>query len=147
MFINTASMYLGILDWLIEWLTTFLTWLIQWAIDILVLVFAEMFYSIGAMLMRFADLVQLMFKRLAGLGEYWVMGENGQTSQKTGDILLDLITNKSVLQVFLALSLIAVVMVIAGSIIQIVRTEYTTEGSRNSKAGVMGQALKSLMMF
>lgn len=147
MFINTASMYLGILDWLIEWLTTFLTWLIQWAIDILVTVFAELFYSIGAMLMRFADLVQLMFKRLAGLGTYWTVGSDGKTAEKTGDILLDLVTNKAVLQVFLALSLIAVVMVVAGSIIQVVRTEYTTEGSRNSKAGIMGQALKSLMLF
>ena len=63
------------------------------------------------------------------------------------DPLVTLFTNKNVTQVLLTLSLVSVVMVIVAAIIKIIQSEFSTEGSKNSKAGIFGQALKCLVLF
>ena len=66
---------------------------------------------------------------------------------KGADPLLSIITDKSMLQVLLALTLVAVAMVIVATIIQVLRTEFSTEGSKNTKGQVFGQAIKAVIMF
>ena len=56
-------------------------------------------------------------------------------------------SSEVVLQVLLALSIVAVAMVIIATIIQIIRTEFSTEGSKNTKGQIFGKALRALMMF
>ena len=140
------SLNLGLIDsalnWLIGALTSLFQWLINFAIDLIVLIFAEVLYSIGLTLLSLVDFFQAFFNALCGLGTYYDSGVAVQ-----GDPILALITNKAVLQVFLALTIVAAIMLILTTIIAMVRTEFTTEGAKNTKGNIIGSALKSLAMF
>ena len=142
-----ASMSLGILDFLIEWLTTFLIWLVGWVFDLIFLLFADLFFSVGTCLLEIVDMVQLIFRKFCGMDTYWI--SNGSTSVKYEgvDPLMALMTNDDVVQILITLTLVSVVMVIVAAIIKIIQTEFSTEGSKNSKGAIFGQALKSLMLF
>ena len=138
-----ASMSLGIFDFLIEWLTQFLIWIIGWVFDLINALLADLFYSIGTSFLTIVDMLQNVFKKLCGMDVYWV----GNKRVEGLDPLLQLFTNGTVMQVLIALTLVAVVMVIVAAVVQIIRVEFTTEGSKNSKGAIFGQALKSLLMF
>ncbi len=140
------SLNLGIIDsalnWLIGALTTLFQWLVNFTIDLVIKILADILYSIGLTLLSLVDFFQAFFNALCGLGTYY---DNGVAMQ--GDPILALITNKAVLQVFLALTIVAVIMLILTTIIAMVRTEFTTEGAKNTKGNIIGSALKSLAMF
>lgn len=140
------SLNLGIIDsalnWLIGALTTLFQWIINFAIDLIVLIFAEILYAIGLTLLSLVDFFQAFFNALCGLGTHYYNG-----IAYNDDPILRLITNKAVLQVFLALTIVAVIMLILTTIIAMIRTEYTTEGAKNTKGNIIGSALKSLAMF
>lgn len=138
-----ASMSLGIFDFLIEWLTKFLIWIVQFALELVGQLISLILYGICVDFLKIVDFIQKMFYKLCGLGSYWVNG----VEMKETDPLLSIITDKSVLQVLLALTLVAVAMVIVATIIQVLRTEFSTEGSKNTKGQVFGQAIKALLMF
>lgn len=138
-----ASMSLGIFDFLIEWLTQFLMWIVGWVFDLINKLLAHLLYSVACSFLEIADVIQKVFKKLCGMDTYWV----GNTQVEGIDPLLQMFTSTNVVQVLIALTLVAVVMVIVASIIQVIRTEFTTEGSKNSKGQIFGQALKSLLMF
>lgn len=138
-----ASMSLGIFDFLIEWLTKFLIWIVQFALELVGQLISLILYGICVDFLKIVDFIQKMFYKLCGLGSYWVNG----VEMKETDPLLSIITDKSVLQVLLALTLVAVAMVIVATIIQVLRTEFSTEGSKNTKGQVFGQAIKALVMF
>ena len=104
--------------------------------------FKTMFYTIGTMLFWVIDILQEIFRKLAGLEDVWVDGVATQ-----GDILTSIFRSSIVVDTLIAVSVFAVALVIIGSIVQMVRTEYTTEGSKNSKESILGKALKSLIMF
>lgn len=144
-----ASMSLGIFDFLINWLTEFLMWIIGWVFELINTLLAQSFFSIGTSLLNIVDMLQVIFKKLSGMGTYWIQDPSTGSygAVKDTDPLLSLITNKTVLQVFLAMSIVAIVMVIVAAIIQVIRTEFSTEGSKNSKGQIFASALKSLMMF
>lgn len=138
-----ASMSLGIFDFLIEWLTKFLIWVVQFALELVGQLISLILYGVCVDFLTIVDFIQKMFYKLCGLGSYWVNG----VEMKETDPLLSIITDKSVLQVLLALTLVAVAMVIVATIIQVLRTEFSTEGSKNTKGQVFGQAIKALVMF
>ena len=104
--------------------------------------FKEAFYTIGTMLFWVIDILQRIFRKLAGLDSVWVDGV-----EEKGDILTSIFRSSIVVDTLIAVSVFAVALVIIGSIVQMVRTEYTTEGSKNSKESILGKALKSLVMF
>lgn len=142
-----ASMSLGIFDFLIDWLTKFMIWLIGWVFDLINKLFATLFYKIGTMILTIADNIQVVFKRLCGMDVYWVV-EDGVTTKVEGvDPLAQLFTNSQVMQALIALTLVAVAMVIIATIVQIIRTEFTTEGSKNTKGNIIGQSLKAMLLF
>ncbi len=138
-----ASMSLGIFDFLIEWLTQFLIWIVQFALELVGQLISLILYGVCVDFLKIVDFIQKMFYKLCGLGSYWVNG----VEMKETDPLISIITNKSVLQVLLALTLVAVAMVIVATIIQVLRTEFSTEGSKNTKGQVFGQAIKAVIMF
>lgn len=138
-----ASMSLGIFDFLIEWLTKFLIWVVQFALELVGQLISLILYGVCVDFLKIIDFIQKMFYKLCGLGSYWVNG----VEMKETDPLLSIITDKSVLQVLLALTLVAVAMVIVATIIQVLRTEFSTEGSKNTKGQVFGQAIKAVIMF
>lgn len=138
-----ASMSLGIFDFLIEWLTQFLIWVVQFALELVSELISLILYGVCVDFLNIIDSIQKVFYKLCGLDTYWY----GNIEMKGTDPLLSLITNKSVLQVLIALTLVAVAMVIVATIIQVLRTEFSTEGSKNTKGQVFGQAIKALVMF
>ncbi|HBP43305.1 MAG TPA: hypothetical protein DD621_01265 [Clostridiales bacterium] len=142
-----ASMSLGIFDFLIDWLTKFLIWLIGWVFDLINKLLATTFYKIGTMILTIADNIQVVFKKLCGMDVYWVV-EDGVTTKVEGvDPLAQLFTNSQVMQALIALTLVAIAMVIIATIVQIIRTEFTTEGSKNTKGNIIGQSLKAMLLF
>lgn len=132
-------------------------------------------YNIGKLILDLADFMQMIFRRLAGLDVYWfkdgksyyhnlsdsLVGGYDTTgsdfsviehdvinnSQQEGDILLKLFSSNAVVEALIAMTLFAVALLLIVTIIQIIRVEYTTEGSKNSKGTIIGKALKSLAMF
>ncbi len=138
-----ASMSLGIFDFLINWLTEFIIWVVGWVFELINTLLAQLWFKIGTSFANIADMLQGTFRKLCGMDVYWV----GTEKVEGIDPLLQMFTNSNVVQVLIALSLVAVVMVIVAAIIQVIRIEFTTEGSKNSKGAIFGQALKSLLMF
>lgn len=142
------SLNLGVIDsalsWLIGAITTLLMWIVEWTIDLFVAIFAELLYTVALVLLNFVDFFQAFFNALCGMGRYW---DASGTEFVNQDPILSLVTNDAVLQVFLALTIVAVIMLILTTIIAMIRTEYTTEGAKNTKGNIIGTALKSLAMF
>lgn len=138
-----ASMSLGIFDFLIDWLTEFLLWLVGLVFDLIGILIANLFYGIAISFLNLIDTIQQIFRKLCGMDVYWV----GNVATEGTDPLLSLITDQTVVQILIALTLVAVVMVVVAAIVQIIRSEFNTEGSKNSKGEVFGKALKSLLMF
>lgn len=104
--------------------------------------FSSFFYVIGQLLFWVIDILQSVFRKLAGLDTVWLNGE-----QTDGDILISIFRSQVVVDTLISVTVFAVALVIVATIVQMVRTEYTTEGSKNSKEGILGQGLKSLVMF
>lgn len=138
-----ASMSLGIFDFLISWLTEFIIWVVGWIFELINTLLARTWFNIGTSFANILDMLQGTFKKLCGMDVYWV----GTERVEGVDPLLQMFTSSNVVQILIALTLVAVVMVIIAAIIQVIRIEFTTEGSRNSKGQVFGKALKSLLMF
>lgn len=104
--------------------------------------FKTAFYAVGTMLFWVIDLLQDIFRKLAGLEDTWIDGQEG-----SGDVLINVLKSQVVVDTLISVTVFAVALVIIATIVQMVRTEYTTEGSKNSKEGIIGKALKSLVMF
>ena len=142
-----ASMSLGIFDFLIDWLTKFMIWLIGWVFELINKLFATLFFKIGTSILTIADNIQVVFKRLCGMDVYWIT-EDGVTKEMVGmDPVMSMLADSQVAQALIALTLVAVSMVIIATIVQIIRTEFSTEGSKNSKGNIIGQALKAMLLF
>lgn len=142
------SLNLGIIDtaltWLIGAITTLLMWIVEWTLDLILLIFADLFYELGLTLLNFVDFFQAFFNALCGMGTYW---DSKGVIHEQEDPIISLITNEAVLQVFLALCVVAVVLLFMTTLVAMVRTEFNSEGAKNTKGNIIGQALKSLFMF
>lgn len=99
------------------------------------------FYAIGALFFTLLDMLQNIFRKLAGLGTVYV--DDGEVN----DIVTYVLKSDIIVEVLVSVAVFALGLVILGSIVQMIRLEYTTEGSKNSKEQVFGKALKSLLMF
>ncbi len=104
-------------------------------------------YSIAKSLMWLCDFVQVLFRRLAGLDTTYYKDSNGVVQAQEDDILFSLLTSRTVQQTFLAMVLVGVCIIIIASVVQMIRVEYTTEGSKNNKATILGSALKGFSYF
>lgn len=104
--------------------------------------FSTAFFTIGTMLFWVIDLLQTVFRKLAGLDTMYIDGE-----AYTGDILTSILKSQVVVDTLISVTIFAVALVIIATIVQMIRTEYTTEGSKNSKESIIGKGLKSLVMF
>lgn len=136
------SMNLGVLDWLIEKITELFLWLVDVIIFLIQNVLGGILFSVGAQLMSLIDFSQNIFRILAGLDTSY----NGIQSDSS-DLILQMLFQQNVLDVLLALSILSVCIVMIATIIQIIRSEYTTEGAKNTKATIFASSIKSLVMF
>lgn len=131
------------LGWLIEALSALTTFIIEASIWLLNFLFSGLFYSILNTFLKLTDFIQLLFKKLAGLDTFYVDG----VSYENQDILSYIFASDIIVQTFISLVIVAVFLLGLFTFIQIIRVEYTTEGSKNSKGNIVSQSLKSLAMF
>ncbi len=102
-------------------------------------------YAIGSLLLMLLDFVQSIFRKLAGLDTYYYGDSNDKFVHE--DILQRLLTTPEILQAMGALIVVGLILLFIFTIVQFIRVEYTTEGSKNSKGNIIKQSLKSLAMF
>lgn len=95
-------------------------------------------------IMMLADGIQLFFRKLAGLDTYYV-GNDPQS----GDIVLSLINNKTIQDVFWALLILAVVLLIITTIVALVRSETQAMDSkdRKTKSKIFSESIRALFNF
>ena len=143
-----GSIFSGLFNLLVNQLLV--PYVIQPAFRVLVTVIqyftSAIFYEISKFLLGLVDFVEILFRALAGLpstassGIEITFSING----KSGDLLLQMLTSKEVLQVFYATAIVGVFLLIITTIFSMIKVEYTTEGAQNSKSSIIGKSLKSL---
>lgn len=121
-------------------------------------------YLITTSFFSILDVLQLLFRKLAGLDSYYIQTggiesagdiiSGGQTVQQTGDIveefILGIFTNKYPIlyNVFWSFIILGIIMLFLTTIIALIRNEYTPEkDGSNSKSKVIGRSIKALLSF
>lgn len=112
------------------------------AILVMRFLFSEVFYIIGILFFGVIDILQSVFRKLAGLDVVYY-----GSKAVNGDILTSILRSQIVMDTMIAVAVFAIALVIIATIVQMIRTEYTTEGSKNSKESIFAKGLKSLVMF
>lgn len=139
-------------------LTKILTPLIQLALDFILLPILELLFTIisyvlglvgfycGAFILKLIDFVEVLFRALAGLESTGNTGMSMSLSLdgQSGDILIQLIRNKDIQQAFLAMCIVGLFLLVVTSVFQIIKVEYTTEGSKNAKGPIFNKAFRGL---
>lgn len=132
----------NIFEGLITFLSNLLIDIVTLLMNAIIALFGELLFGLVLKVLYFVDFFQSLFKRLVGLDTVWI-GDNASNS----DIVLALITSSQVMDVFVALTVLAIVIMFIATIIQIIRSEYTTEKSENNKTAIFKNSLKSMAMF
>lgn len=153
---------LGLLAGLGELLTNVLNWifskvienivvpiikvLLQVVITVIQYFGSALFYELSVFILKLIDFVEVLFRALAGLSSNnGSMGAGFSLNGKSGDLLLQFITHKDVLDVFFACAIVGVFLLMITTIFQIVKVEYTTEGANNSKTTILNKSFKALV--
>ena len=126
----------------------FISILVPWLINMLTSVMGGFFYTIAMGLFKMIDILQDVFRKLAGLEPVYV--SNGGLTGTGGaqdNVILSILTNSKVIEILITMTMFAVALLIIATIVQLIRVEYTTEGAKNSKGSILGLSIKSLGMF
>lgn len=102
---------------------------------------AQMAFHIGSLILMLLDFVQELFRKIAGLEPLSAGDAQGE------DILFTIFRSDAVVDAFASLIIVGILLLFLFTIIQFIRIEYTAEGAKNSRGNVVGQALRSLVMF
>lgn len=107
-------------------------------------IFAAFFYAIQIGLFYIIDMVQTVFRRIAGLDTYWF--KSGTSVDKhNGDIVESLLVSDTVWTVFVSVLIAAIILLFVFTIIAILKTELNEKD--NAKGPVIKQALKAIAYF
>ena len=112
-------------------------------VELFKFIFGLLFYNVGKFLLALIDFVNNLFRVLCGLESNVMtisLGENGGT----GDILVQVIRSSEIQQAFISMCIVGLFLLLITSVFQIIKTEYTTEGAKNSKTPILQKAFKSL---
>ncbi len=120
--------------------------LVPWLINVLNYTLGRFFYELASIFFKLLDFVQETFRKLAGLESVYVVNDSGNAIPQD-DVVLSLLTNNRIVEIVITMTLFAVALLIIATIVQLIRVEYTTEGSKNSKGTVIGASIKALGMF
>lgn len=102
----------------------------------------RLFYAIFVLAIgRICDICQLLFRKFAGLDT--VRYANKQTD---GDIVMALINDKSVQNVFWAMLVLAVLLLLITTFVATIKTEFNKDG-KNSKKSVFQGAIRAIANF
>lgn len=93
------------------------------------------------------DIINALFRKFAGLGTYYDQAAHGVLS---GDFVYSLITSRAVTNVFWAMIILAVILLIITTFIAVIKSEFTPimdKSNNNNKRKIIGIAVKSLINF
>lgn len=138
----------NVFSWLLEKL---INWIVVPVLEVLFIIIqyvvSGLFYGVSVFLLSLIDFLEALFRALAGL-PYSGSGPKAQFtfegSLVEGDLLIELLTSKEILQAFQATAIVGIFLLIIMTIFQMIKVEYTTEGAENNKTKIMGKSLKSL---
>ena len=102
------------------------------------------FYNISCFILALIDYVEVMFRLLAGLEVDGVQLNLSSSSDKGGDLVLQLIRTPEIRDVFLAMVVVGMFLLIITTIFQMIKVEYTTEGAKNAKGPILNKAFKGM---
>lgn len=111
----------------------------------------QLIYMLWACIAQIADAVQMLFRLLAGMNDSMVylnpdaLGHINGTP--TGNFILDLLMSNIVMSVFSKMLVVAIILLIVMTFVAIIKNEYSSEGSQNSKGKIVGKSLKALFTF
>lgn len=129
-----------------------MTWVFQGITNVLEVVFSHIFlltYQIVAVpIFLTMDIIQLVFKKFAGLDSYVVGGLAGGEVQ-SGDIVLTLINTPTIQNVFWALLILGIVLLIIVTIVALVRaeTQSVDNKDRKSHSKIFSDSIRALFNF
>ena len=111
----------------------------------------QLLYMVFACIAQIVDVVQILFRLLAGMSDSMVylnsdvMGHiNGKP---TGNFILDILMSRVVMSVFSKMLVVAVILLVVFTFVAIIKNEYSSEGAQNSKGKIVGKSLKALFTF
>lgn len=104
----------------------------------------EVYHLLVIPVFTLMDGIQLMFRKFAGLDTYKING-----SVQSGDIVLTLINNPTVQNVFWSLIILAVVLLIITTIVALIRAQTQTSADKDRKSNnqIFVSSLKALVNF
>ncbi len=138
------SSLLGMFDGIIESISSFFTDLFNSVLWSGILKFLGiLLYSFSIALFSVMDFLASFFRRIVGLDGGVSMGGK----QVTGDIVLSLIQSREVMNVFIALLVVAVFLLFVSTIVAIIKSEYNFDKGGNAKGPIFGRAIKALFYF
>lgn len=146
------AIFSPLMGWLMDafsWITNLLfryiiAPLISFTINMINYVLSILWYNISIFILGLIDYVQILFKLLAGLKVDDMRLSLSDTKSKDGDLLLQLLLNDSIKNVFLSMCIVGIFLLVITTIFQIIKVEYTTEGAKNAKGPILNKAFKGL---
>lgn len=131
-----------LIDGFVNGIANFFETLIQGYISLIV----NWFYTIYLVFAMILDLIQVLFRKMAGLEPYII---NGQAQTGTRDIALEIINSPVIKNIFWAMVILGVVLLFITTFIAVIKSEYQPLEAKggNSKGRVIGKAMKSFVMM
>ena len=132
-----------------------------WVMD-LIYIIPKLLYFLCSMCTMVIDLLQLLFRKFAGLDTYYINGSevsgeiiDGATQQGSGDMILQIInktfldTENSVIAVaFWSIILLAAILLVITTVAAIIKNEYSPDKEKkNSKTGIVINFFKAIFSF
>lgn len=100
-------------------------------------------YIIAVFLLQILDFVQLLFRSLSGLNNDTLLFSIGK-SPANSDALIALLRSDVVVTAFCSCCIVGIFILILSTIFQIIKVEYTSEGSQNAKGPFIAKMLKGI---
>ena len=107
--------------------------------------FAAFLYTIQIGFFWLIDMIQSVFRRVAGLDVYWYRQDNGAVTQQEGDIVESFLRSDTVWTVFISVLIASIILLFVTTMIAILKTELNEKD--NAKGPVIKQALKAIAYF
>lgn len=131
----------GAIDGIVDFFRDALGDMLDTILSILLTALSGIFYGLQMGFFVIMDVIQTLFRKVAGLDSYYYQG-----NLQTGDMAMDFIFNPTVMAVFWSVLVVAGILLFATTFVAIIRSEITEKGS-NPKAPIIGRALKSILYF
>lgn len=131
----------GAIDGIVDFFRDAIGGALDVALSIILTALSGIFYGLQMGFFVIMDVIQTLFRKVAGLDSYYYQG-----SLQTGDMAMDFIFNPTVMAVFWSVLAVAIILLFMTTFVAIIRSEITEKGS-NPKGPIIGRALKSILYF